>query len=216
MPAPQGAAARLRLLKRLKRDVAFFAVVFAALFGVAVAAWPAFEAEDRGLEAVVAVTAVALLFIALAFARPIWHAFANRYFLRPVRRLPDPWVVDGDTIDDRATGIRYRFANIDAPEIDGAKCYREGARGQLAKWALVRMVREAKVVAVRPTFRTDRFGRRVAFVLIDGQDAGDILVARGLAVPWGGWRKRWCGPRGGLAKIAKAGAMAHACKACRA
>lgn len=216
MPAPLRAAWRLRFPKRMKRDVIFFFTAFAALFGVAVAAWPAFDAADRRVESVAAVAGASVAFILFAFWRPVWHAFANRFFLRPLRRLPDPWVVDGDTIDDRATGIRYRFANIDAPEIEGAKCYREGVRGQLAKWALVRLVREAKVVAVRPTFRTDQYGRRVAFVLIDDQDAGDILVARGLAVPWGGWRKRWCGPRGGLAQIAKTGAMAHACKACRA
>src|SRR5262245_10996333 len=27
-----------------------------------------------------------------------------------------PWVIDGDTIDDRATRTRYRLQNIDAPE----------------------------------------------------------------------------------------------------
>lgn len=207
---------RPRLSKRATRDLIFFTAAFAALFAVAVAAWPAFEADNRAMEAALAVVGAAAAFAALAFWRPAWHAFANTYFLRKVTPLANPWVIDGDTIDDRARGVRYRFANIDAPEIEGAKCYREGARGQLAKWALVRIVREAKVIAVRPTFRIDRYGRRVAFVLADGEDVGAMLIARGLAVPWAGWRRRWCGPTGGLAKIAETGAMAHACKTCRA
>jgi micrococcal nuclease len=205
-----------RLTRRLERDLAFFCASFTALFAIAVTAWPAFAPEWRAGESVAAVSAGALLFITLAFWRPLWHALANRLFLGALVPLSDPWVIDGDTIDDRAGRIRYRLANIDAPEIDGAKCYREAERGQLAKWAFVRIVREAKSVVVRPTFRVDRYGRRVGFVLADGVDVGETLIARGLAVRWGGVRRRWCGPHGGLAKLARAGAMAHRCQTCRA
>ncbi len=201
---------------RLKRDVTFFGASFVALFAIAVVAWPAFAADNRATESVLAVAGGVALFVCFAFWRPAWHAVANRFFLKPATPLIDPWVVDGDTIDDRARGVRYRIANIDAPEVDGAKCYREAARGQLAKWALVRIIREAKDVRVRATFRTDRYGRRVAFILVDSVDVGETLVSRGLAVPWAGMRRRWCGPKGGLAQLARAGAMAHRCKTCRA
>lgn len=201
--------------RRFWRDLSLFALSFAVLFAVGVVAWPALDASDAALQSAWALAGVTFAFIALMFWRRLWHAFANRFFVGAPMRVVDPWVIDGDTIDDRASEIRYRLANIDAPETD-AKCYREATRGQLAKWALVRMVRTANTVVVRPTFRKDRYGRRVAFLLIDGRDAGCALVERGLAVPWTGSRRRWCGPNGGLANIAKAGAMAHSCKACRA
>src|SRR5262249_16563692 len=128
-----------------------------------------------------------------------WHDFANTHWVGAPRPIRQPWVIDGDTIDDRATGVRYRLANIDAPETgDSAKCYKEAERGQLAKWTAVRLVREANAVRVRPTLRVDRYGRRVAFVLVDNQDLGELLVQLGLAVRWEGRRKKWCGPTGGL------------------
>jgi len=221
MPAPSSrrAPARPLLSKSLKRTFAFFAAAFAALFAVGAAHlhFATLGGVAQNFSGIVMAVGLGVACIAAALCwRTFWHAFANHCFLSSTAPVENPWVIDGDTIDDRARGVRYRIANIDAPEIDGAKCYRESARGQLAKWALVRLVRDAHIVAVRPTFRTDRYGRRVAFVLADGQDVGNMLVARGLAVPWRGWRRAWCGPRGGLAKIAKAGAMAHACKTCGA
>jgi endonuclease YncB( thermonuclease family) len=146
----------------------------------------------------------------------LWHLTANVMAEEKERPLRAPWVVDGDTIDDRATGVRYRLANIDAPETgDNAKCFRERQRGELAARVAIQLVRSAGAVAVRRTWRTDRYGRHVAFVLIDGQDLGRILVERGLARPWRGRREPWCGRRGGLARIAETGAMPFACETCR-
>lgn len=213
---PWGARRRLRLSKRFKRDAVFFAAAFAALFGIGFlySHWAAIRLAMPG-DAAFAVALGAVLIATGAFWRTAWHLFANRFFLGAPRPLRQPWVVDGDTIDDLHSGVRYRLANIDAPETEST-CYKEAARAQLAKWTLVRMVREARFVAARPTFRVDGFGRRVAFLLIDGADAGEMLMARGFAVPWRGWRKRWCGPGGGLAKIARTGAMPHQCKTCGA
>lgn len=202
--------------KRLKRDAAFFAAAFAALFiiGYVRAAW-ADVADALDFQIILAVVLGAAFVAAGAYWRLAWHLFANRFLVGAPVLVAAPWVIDGDTIDDRQSGVRYRLANIDAPEI-AAGCYKEAERAQLAKWVLVRLVRAANRVSVRRTFRTDRFGRRVAFLLVDGEDAGRIMIERGLAVPWRGWRRRWCGPHGGLAKIAKAGAMAHRCKTCHA
>jgi endonuclease YncB( thermonuclease family) len=108
------------------------------------------------------------------------------------------------------------IADIDAPETgENAKCFKERQRGEEAKREAVRLVRTAKSVTVRRTWRTDRYGRRVAFIQIDGLDLGRMLVTRGLARPWRGRRERWCGKRGGLAKIAEAGAMPFSCQTCR-
>jgi endonuclease YncB( thermonuclease family) len=145
----------------------------------------------------------------------LWHDLTNAFAERQPRALRAPWVIDGDTIEDRAAGARYRVANIDAPETgENAKCFRERHRGELAKREAIRLVRGARSTQVRRTWRTDRYGRRVAFVLVDGQDLGEALMKRGLARPWRGRRERWCGPRGGLAKIAETGAMPFSCETC--
>ena len=167
-----------------------------------------------GLSALLLLSGLALW---SGFALRAWHAFANNFFVGKPIPVRAPWVIDGDTIDDRATGVRFRLANIDAPETgDNARCFHENRRGEMATTAAIRLVRSAEAVSVRMTFRHDIYGRRVAFVLVDGQDLGEMLVAQGLAVPWQGRRKRWCGRSGGLAKIALKGAFPHSCGACRA
>jgi endonuclease YncB( thermonuclease family) len=146
--------------------------------------------------------------------RSLWHMMANATAFEKPRLLSRVWVVDGDTID--GDGVRYRLANIDAPETgDNAKCFLERERGEEAQRAAIKLVRTAQVVAVRRTWRTDRFGRRIAFVLIDGADLGGLLIAQGLARPWRGKRERWCGRNGGLAKIARTSRRAHVCVTCR-
>jgi endonuclease YncB( thermonuclease family) len=146
----------------------------------------------------------------------LWHGFANAVAEKTPHAMAKPWVIDGDTIDDRASGIRYRLANIDAPETgDNAKCHRERMRGEEATRAAIRLVRSAAQVQVRPTFRRDRYGRRVAFVLVDGRDLGEELMARGLAQPWRGWRRKWCGPNGGLAKSAARSSTSFSCNTCQ-
>lgn len=170
---------------------------------------------------VYAIVAALALFVCAALmltrqGRFLWHSLANAMADGVELRLTDPWVVDGDTIDDRALGIRYRLANIDAPETgDNAKCFRERERGELAKRTAIQLVRRAKTVTVRRTWRTDRHRRRVAFVLVDGRDLGQVLIELGLARPWRGRRERWCGRRGGLARIAETGAMPFACSTCK-
>jgi len=39
----------------------------------------------------------------------------------------------------------------------------------------------------------DRFGRTLALVRVNGQDAGQIMIGHHLAVPWAGRRHEWCG-----------------------
>lgn len=164
-----------------------------------------------------ALSAVVVALVAARFGRGISHAIANARAEKLHLVLTRPSVVDGDTIDDIATGIRYRFANIDAPETgDNARCWNEDQRGRLATLSVKSIVSRAKTVTVRRTARTDIYGRRVAFVYADGVDIGETLIQKGLARPWRGAREKWCGPNGGLAKIAKSGAMPISCKTCGA
>lgn len=129
--------------------------------------------------------------------------------------LSRPWVIDGDTIDDRAVGIRYRLANIDAPETgDNAKCEHERRCGERAGAYAVGVIRNANAVTVRKTARIDAYGRCVAFVFVDGKDLGEILVARGLAKSWRGKREPWCGAQGLLAQLAMQRREPFDCTAC--
>jgi len=105
-----------------------------------------------------------------------------------------PYVIDGDTIDDNATRIRFRLENIDAPETkENAKCAAEAHMGGRAKWKAIEFIKAAKTVEAHTTGRIDPYGRMIARVKLDGEDLGDMLVARGFARPWTGARETWCG-----------------------
>jgi endonuclease YncB( thermonuclease family) len=88
-------------------------------------------------------------------------------------------VVDGDTIHVLIFSrqqIRVRIAFIDAPE-------KGQAFGQRAKEAMSELV-FGKDVELQP-HTIDRYGRLVARVLIDGQDAGLELLKEGLCWVYG-------------------------------
>jgi micrococcal nuclease len=158
--------------------------------------------------------------LSLAFdrvGRRLWHDLANAFPEKTLRPILTSRVIDGDTIEDVVAGVTFRFANIDAPETgDGARCPNEARRGELARLAVVAMVKRAKKIEVRQTWRWDQYGRRVAFVYVDSADIGEALIAKGFARPWRGKREKWCGPRGGLAQIGKTRAMPISCKSCGA
>jgi|GEM_PF-1332567 len=211
-------AKRTRWMK-IRRDqeswlfaTTFILILIAGLIAFAVFDGLAVSAEVNGALAFAA--AVLALLAPPPVRRLVWHALANHIGVAPPRLMSAPRVIDGDTIED-ASGVRYRLANIDAPETgDNARCDSERERGEIAKHVATRLVRAAQRVEVRQTFRIDRYGRRVAFVFVDGVDLGQFLMRRGLARPWRGQRRTWCGRMGGLAKIARTGAMAHECNAC--
>lgn len=152
---------------------------------------------------------------ALRGLRRIYHDLTNRLFVDAPVRVTEPFVIDGDTIDDRRTGVRYRLANIDAPETgNGARCASERRIGEWATEVAAKLIAAAERVEVRRTIRTDRWGRRVAFVLVDGEDLGETLVRRGLAAPWRGQRAKWCGPRGSLSELARRRGLKNTCLVC--
>lgn len=200
------------------------AFVFAAvlLVGLIATYEPVLSARTTPAEIVEAilwgVLTAALVSLALErVGRRLWHDLANRFPEKLHLVVMKPCVIDGDTIFDAVSGVRYRFANIDAPETgDGAKCANEAQRGELARLAVVAMVNRAKAVTVRRTWRWDQYDRRIAFVYVDGADIGVALVAKGFARPWRGKRETWCGPHGGLARIGQTRAMPISCKACGA
>ena len=100
-----------------------------------------------------------------------------------------PSIHDGDTI--RCGQERVRIANIDAPELQGSpRCdKRRGtddwcdyAAGEAARAALARLFARGPVLIER--LGTDRYGRTLAAVTVNGTDAGAYLIGRGLARAW--------------------------------
>jgi len=108
-------------------------------------------------------------------------------------------IIDGDTLQDMAADITYRLVNIDTPETGPrARCAAERELGNRATAEASALVARAADVELRPTGRIDRYGRTIAFVLIDGRDLGETLIAQGLARPWRGRREPWCDASGNL------------------
>lgn len=105
-------------------------------------------------------------------------------------------IIDGDTI---ALGReRIRILNIDAPESFRSRCEAELAAGLRAKARLADLLRAGGISIERHGH--DRYGRTLARIgTASGLDAGEVLVAEGLALPWTAgavaWQHRydhWC------------------------
>jgi micrococcal nuclease len=98
-------------------------------------------------------------------------------------------VHDGDTV--RCQKERIRIENIDAPELRGSpSCRREKRKTHWCDYKLGIRSRDAlkafvagKQVRIDRTGR-DRYGRSLARLSVNGQDAGAYLISRGLARPW--------------------------------
>lgn len=98
-------------------------------------------------------------------------------------------VHDGDSI--RCGSERVRIANIDAPELPGSpKCedrrrsyaWCDYRAGEAARVALLRFLSQGRVLIERQG--TDPYGRTLATVSVGGVDAGEYLIAQGLARRW--------------------------------
>lgn len=98
-------------------------------------------------------------------------------------------VIDGDTFVWH--GETVRIANIDAPELHGAKCESELALAIKATERLTMLLTNQPFELVRLA-RKDKYGRTLATVVVGKVDIGAQLVHEGLARPWRGRRYPWC------------------------
>lgn len=106
-------------------------------------------------------------------------------------------VTDGDSLR-LCSGERVRLIGIDAPELIGSsRCapaalarlknsrnppWCDHARGEQARAALAQFIASGPVQIERRGL--DAYGRTLARVTVNGRDAGDRLISRGLARPW--------------------------------
>jgi endonuclease YncB( thermonuclease family) len=101
-------------------------------------------------------------------------------------------VVDGDTI--RYGGTKIRLEDIDTPETHEPRCASEAALGRRATRRLLELVNAGPFQLVRTGGRDeDRYGRKLRTITRGGRSVGDVLIAEGLARPWDGARRSWCG-----------------------
>ena len=112
-------------------------------------------------------------------------------------------VLNADSV--RADGTIYRLYHVDAPQTGiAAKCQREIERSlDTAAFIRERMAGAERIQIIpgydppsRRSWPHDRRGRRLAYVIIDGHDLGELLIAEGRAVRW---KRReeynWCALR---------------------
>lgn len=98
----------------------------------------------------------------------------------------DHCVHDGDTFWHH--GEKIRIADIDTPEING-KCEAERKLAIRARDRLLTIL--SRGYEVKRT-GTDRYGRTLAIIMVEGRSAGTMLVEEGLARAWTGRREPWC------------------------
>lgn len=96
-------------------------------------------------------------------------------------------VVDGDTFWHNR--IKYRLADIDAPEVGNPRCEAEAKLGRAATYQLAAFL-SAGSFELREQ-GTDRYGRSLVTVTRGGRSIGGQLVGEGLARRWGD-RRGWC------------------------
>lgn len=108
-------------------------------------------------------------------------------------------IYDGDTFRANINAwpsvvgerVPVRIKGIDTPELRG-KCQAEKELARKAKQHTVAILREAKQIELRDIQRGKYF-RLLAFVFVDGQSLGDLLIREGLAVAYdGGTKRNWC------------------------
>ncbi|MDP2124405.1 MAG: thermonuclease family protein [Parvibaculum sp.] len=100
-------------------------------------------------------------------------------------------VYDGDTI--RIGSERIRLLGFDTPELGhNSRCAREARDAIRARDFLKAEIARGGDIRVQRS-GTDRYGRTLAQLYIDGTDVSDTMIGRGLGRSYsGGQRDGWC------------------------
>jgi micrococcal nuclease len=98
--------------------------------------------------------------------------------------------VDGDTF--WLEGVKYRVADIDAPEKLPSRCAREAELGNRATERLRELLNQGAFRLEDADRDTDIYGRKLRIVARNNQSLGHVMVTEGLARAWTGHRQPWC------------------------
>lgn len=96
-------------------------------------------------------------------------------------------VVDGDTF--WLNRVKYRLADIDAPEVSQPQCRAEAQAGEQATLRLAQLLNAGPIELQEHGL--DRYERTLVTVRQGGQSVGARMVREGHAREWGD-RRGWC------------------------
>ena len=112
-----------------------------------------------------------------------------------LRQYNGQYCYDGDTcyvmID--GTKAKIRLLELDTPEISKPKCEAELELGLEARDYLNNLIANASSVEIKTDYEKDYFGRTLAHLIIDGEDASAKIRSNNLgAIYERGNKKDWC------------------------
>ena len=112
-----------------------------------------------------------------------------------LRQYNGQYCYDGDTcyvmID--GTKAKIRLLELDTPEISKPKCEAELELGLEARDYLNNLIANASSVEIKTDYEKDYFGRTLAHLIIDGEDASAKIRSNNLGVIYErGNKKDWC------------------------
>ena len=112
-----------------------------------------------------------------------------------LRQYNGQYCYDGDTCYVMIDGnkAKIRLLELDTPEISKPKCEAELELGLEARDYLNNLIANASSVEIKTEYEKDYFGRTLAHLIIDGEDASAKIRSNNLGVIYErGNKKDWC------------------------
>ena len=112
-----------------------------------------------------------------------------------LRQYNGQYCYDGDTCYVMIDGnkAKIRLLELDTPEISKPKCEAELELGLEARDYLNNLIANASSVEIKTDYEKDYFGRTLAYLIIDGEDASAKIRSNNLGVIYErGNKKDWC------------------------
>ena len=112
-----------------------------------------------------------------------------------LREYNDRYCYDGDTCYVMIEGekAKIRLLELDTPEISKPKCDAELELGLEARDYLNNLISNASSIVIKTEYEKDYFGRTLAYIIIDGEDASAKIRSNNLGVIYERDNKKdWC------------------------
>ena len=112
-----------------------------------------------------------------------------------LRQYNGQYCYDGDTCYVMIDGnkAKIRLLELDTPEISKPKCEAELELGLEARDYLNNLIANASSVEIKTDYEKDYFGRTLAHLIIDGEDASAKIRSNDLGVIYDrGNKQDWC------------------------